>query len=131
MPHTLPQSAVVGEDDQPLAVCIQTPYIVGIAVLTGQQIVHGTDSTLSIAAAHIATRFIQKNGHFLLGRGVMPIHLDKIGRQNPQTGGIHHLTVDLHATFGNQTVGGSAGFITAGGEKLVETYAALGGSGIF
>ena len=60
------------------------------------------------------------------------VYLHEIGRHDAQSGGVHFLAVDFHAAFLDETVGGTAGLIPAGSQKLVEAHAPLrrGGVGI-
>ena len=126
----LADAAVVRENNQAFAVGIEAAHIVGIAVLGGQQVIHGADGTLSIAAAHIATRLVEQDNHFLLRHGAAAVHLDKIGGHHTQTGGIHGLAVHFHAAFGYETVGSAAALVTTRSQKLIQAHAALRGCGV-
>ena len=105
MGQVLAHAAVVGENEQTLAVGIQTPHVVGVAVLGGKQVVYGADGTLGIAAAHVATRFIEQDDHFLLRNGAAAIHFHEVGRHDPQTRSVYGLAIHLHSAFCNEAVG--------------------------
>ena len=123
--NVLGEYPIVGENQQPLAVGIQSPGIVGVAVFGRQQVIDRADGTLSLTAANVAARLVEQDGHFLLGRSVTAVHLHEVGRHHTQSGGVHFLAVDLYAPFLDETVGSAAGFIPAGGQKLVEAHAPL------
>ena len=122
----LAELAVVGEDDQPFAVGVEAADIVGVAIFGRQEVVNGADGALSFAAAHVAARFVEQQHDFLLGGGVLAVHLDEVARHDAQPGGVDDLAVDFHTAFGNDAIGRAAGFVAAGGEELVESDAALG-----
>ena len=130
MGKALADAAVVGENDEAFAVGIEATHIVGIAVLGGQQVIHGANGALCIAAAYIATRLVEQDDHFLLGNGAAAVHLDKIGGHHAQTGGVHGLAVHFHSALGNQAVGGAAALVTTRSQKLIQAHAALRGCGV-
>ena len=128
----LGEYAVVGKNQQTLAVGIQPPGVVSVAVLGRQQVIDRADGTLRLSAADVATRLVEQDGHFLLGGSVAAIHLHEVGRHHTQPGGVHFLAVDLDSSLFDETIGSAAGFVPAGGQKLVESHAPLrrGGVGI-
>ena len=127
VPDALAEHAVVGEKQQALAVGIQTAYVVGVAVFGRQQVVYRADGSLGISAAYIATRFVEQHHYLLFGGGMATVHFYKICGQYAQPGGIHGFAVHFHAPLGYQSVCRAAGFIATGGQKFVESYAALRG----
>ena len=128
--QVLAHAAVVGEDEQTFAVRIQAAHVVGVTVLGGQQVIHGADGTLGLAAAHIAARLVQQDDHFLLWYGAATVHSHKIGGHHSQTGGIHGLAIHFHAALGNESVRGAAALVAAHGQKLIQAHAALRGCGV-
>ncbi len=126
----LAERAVVGEDEQALAVGIEAAHVVGVAVLGRQQVVDGAYCTLRLAAADVATRLVEQQHNFFLRGGSVAVHLHKVGGQNAQAGRVDGLAIHFDTAFGNEAVGGAAGFIAAGSEELVEAHAALRRGGV-
>ena len=126
----LAHAAVVGENEQTFAICIQTSHIVGVAIFCRQKVVHGANGTLRIAAAYIATRLVEQDDDFLLRDGSSSIHLHKISGHDAQTRGVHGFAVYFYTPLCNEAVCGSAAFVTAHGQKFIEAYAALRGCGV-
>ncbi len=123
----LAECAVVGENQQALTVGIQAAYVVGIAVFCRQQIIHGADGALCISAAYVATRLVEQYHYLFLGCGMAAVYLHKVCGQYSQPGGVYGFAVHFYSPLGNQSVGRTAGFIAARGQKLVEAHAALRG----
>ena len=128
--QVLAHAAIVRKDEQTLAVGIQTPHVVRVAILDRQQVIHGADGSLGLAAAHVATRLVQQDDHFLLRHGAAAIHAHKIGGHHSQTGGVYGLAIHFHSPLGNEAVRGAAAFVAAHGQKLIQAHAALRGCGV-
>ena len=128
--QVLAHAAIVRENKQTLAVGIQSAHIVGVPVLGGQQVIHGADGALGLAAAHIASRLVQQDDHFLLRHGAATVHSHKISGHHAQSGGIHGLAIHFHAALGNEAVRGAAALVAAHGQKLIQAHAALRGCGV-
>ena len=128
--QVLAHAAVVGEDNQTLAVGIQTPHVVGVAVLGRQQVIYGADGTLCLAAAHKATRLVEQDDYLLLRYGAAAVYSHKIAGHNAQTRGVYGLAVHFHSPFGYESVGRAAAFVPAHGQKFIKSHAAFRRCGI-
>ena len=128
--ETLAHAAVVGEDEQTFAVGIQPPHVVRMAVFGRQQVIYRADGSLGIATAHIATRLVEQNHHFLLRHSAAAVHFHKITRHHPKSWGVHGLAVHFHSPLGDEPVGCAAAFVAARSQKLIQAHAAFGGGGV-
>ena len=128
--QVLAHAAVVGEDEQPLAVGIQPTHVVGMAVFGGQQVIDGADGPLCLPAAYVATRFVEQDDHLFLRYGAAAIHFHKVCGHDTQARGVYGLAVHFYSTFGNEAVCGPSALVATHGQEFVQAYAPLGGSGV-
>ena len=128
--EALAHAAIVCKNQQTFAISIQSTHVIGVAVLDGQQVIHGADGPLGITAANITARLVKQNRDLFLWNGAAAVHFHKIRGHDTQSRRIHGLAVDFYSTFRNKAVCCPAALVSARGKKLIQAHAALGGCGV-
>ena len=121
----LRKRAVVGHEQQALAVLIQTAHRVQAGGDIAHQLHHGLAAQLVAGGGHIAAGLVQGQiVHLLILADIdaLVVHVQHVAVGVHLVAHLDGVAVDLHAALGNDLFGGTAGAKSLLGHDLLNTF---------
>ena len=120
--HLLRELAVVGEQEQTLAVHVETAHVEYTGPVARKEIEDGLGATFFNGAANITTRLVEHGRERTLGMQLLARDGNAVVGTNPRGEFGNALTVEEHLSGEDEFLAGAAGAMPRPGQKLIQSH---------